>query len=227
MSEFRWFFPPRSSSDFPPKWDSGIMKMWMGLSDSIAQPKANGTNIMLVVDRPKRLMEFWTRHKIDPLTGKDSPHGIPKQSDYVPPKPIADQVFDMSPQSLAVYNVELLHSKTTMVKNTLYFFDLLVWEGQHLIGVEYKERFGIVQGLLGERFIPLTLPRIDNQIYIANNIAPSEWALWWDMIRPCPYMEGLVLKREGAVSRLTYGSKMKNNDGFIARVRKPTKNMRY
>lgn len=227
MTEFRWFYPPRSSSDFPPKWDSGVMHAWMKMSDAVAQPKANGSNAMIVVDRAKRLIEFWSRHKIDPLTGKDSPSGNPKMLDYVAPRWMIDQVFDMSPQRLTVYNAELLHTKVTVTKNSLYFFDTLVWDGEHLIGVEYKERLAILQILLRERFIPLTAPRIDNQIYVANPILPSEWPLWWDKIRPCPYLEGLVLKRTGAVSRLAFGDRAQNNGGFLARVRKPTKNARY
>lgn len=225
----QWFYPPRGEMRVPYKPESPIIKMWKGFSDAVAQFKQNGTNCQLKVFPDHSTIELWSRHKIDARTGKSSPSGEPSQiKNYVLTGKMREEVLDMTPKGVwTVYNCELMHSKTTTVKNTLYFFDVLVWQGQHLISVEYADRYRIIEGLLKNRYFPIDLPEIDGKLYIAENISPSAWDKAWSEAVKSPYCEGLVLKRMGAVSRLQYGDREKNNSGFLCRVRKPQKNFRF
>lgn len=224
-----WFYPPRGQMRVPYKAESPIIKMWKGFSDSLAQFKQNGTNCQLKVFPDHSTIELWSRHKLDPITNKPSGTGEPAQiKNYTLTKAMREEVLDMTPRGVwTVYNCELMHSKTTAIKNTLYFFDTLVWQGQHLIGVEYAERYQLIADLLGDRFFPLDAPEIDGRLYIAENISPNRWDSAWSQAVQSPYCEGLVLKRIGAVSRLQYGDRGKNNCGFLCRVRKPQKNFGF
>lgn len=225
--DFRWFYPPRGDVAIPYKINSAVIKMWKRYPDAVAQFKMNGTNDQLVV-YPDGKIEHWPRHKYTPGTRKPNANGVPYKMDYVLPNAMRDEILDLTPRgSFTIYNAELLHSKTTMVKNTLYFFDVLVWEGQHLLGVDYNDRYGILSQLFGARYFPLDLPSIDGRIFVAENLKPSEWDDAWRRLQPSPYTEGLVLKRYGPDSRLQVGSSEKNNGGFICRCRKPTKNFLY
>ncbi len=225
-TEHKFFYPPRSDSVIPYK-DTPILRMWKGFSDSIAQFKLNGTNDQLTI-YPDGKIEHWGRHKYKPGTRIPDPNGVPDKMDYVLPREMRDQILDLTPRGkFSIFNVELLHSKTTMVKNTLYFFDTLVWNSEHLLGVEYKERYDIIHGILGDAYFPLDLPKIDGKIYIAENIQPSEWDDAWECAKRSAYCEGLVFKRTGAVSRLQHGNAEKNNGNFMCRSRKGTKNYRH
>lgn len=200
--------------------------MWKGFSDVVGQFKYKGTNDQLTVF-PDQRIEHWSRHRLN-AEGKEDPKGKPKRLDYTLPAAMRDEILAFTPKgTFTIYNVELLHAKTTMVKNTVYFFDVLVYDGQHLLGVEYAERYNILAQKLGGRHMPNGQPRIDGLICMAENMAPSRWDAAYHESLGTPYCEGLFFKRTGASSRLTLGDRAKNNEGFSARARKPDKNFRY
>ena len=121
----------------------------------------------------------------------------------------------------------MMHSRTTQVKDVLYFFDVLVWKGMHLLGVSYKDRHSINVEIFGKRNFDLDSATIKGKIYVAENMAANLWDAAWAKAQSCKFCEGLVLKRTGAVSVLTNGDRLLNNGGFLCRIRKPTKNARY
>jgi hypothetical protein len=226
FNNFVWSYPPRGDTRIPYK-DTGVIRMWKRYDDAIAQYKMNGTNDQVVVF-PDGKIEHWPRHKYLPGTRKPDANGVPYKMDYELPKHMREEILDLTPRGkFTIYNAELLHHKTTMVKNTLYFFDVLVWDGQHLLEVEYRERYAILPRLFGSRNFSLDLPKVDGKIFVAENLKPSEWDDAWKRLQPSPYTEGLVLKRLGAVSRLQRGDREKNNGGFLCRCRKANKNLLY
>lgn len=227
VTSFRWFYPPRTGTRVPYKPDSFVLKMWKGFPDAVAQWKMNGTNDSLWI-YPDGKMEHWIRHKYDD-NGKECSTGQPQQvKNFTLIKPLHDMILDLVPRGVfTMFNVELMHFKTTMVKNTLYFFDTLIWESQHLTGVPYKDRHGILLATFGQRRMPLDYSSIDGKLFVADNMPPVEWDSAWEKAKPCPYCEGLVLKRLGDASRLVRGDTMVNNAGALLRIRKPTKNARY
>jgi hypothetical protein len=225
-TEHRWFYPPRSKSEIPYK-DSAVLRMWKRFSDAVGQFKMNGTNDQLVVF-PDGKIEHWGRHKYTPGTRKPDPNGVPDKMDYVLPPALKKEILSFTPKGFfTIYNVELMHAKTTMVKNTLYFFDVLVWKSQHLVGVPYGERYGIIHGCLGDRWMPLHETRIDNGLFIAQNLPPSAWDRAWQDAQTSPYTEGLFYKRTGASSILQVALSERNNGDCMCRSRKGTKNARF
>ncbi len=219
-----WFYPPRTASSIPYK-DSPVLRMWKRYADAIAQLKGDGTNTQIKVFPDHDRIELWGRQKLDEQD-KASRTGEPRQiKNYTLTDEARREVLAMTPKgSFAIYNVELMHFKTTMVKNVLYFFDVLVWEGMHLLGVEYRERYKIISDRLGKRYLPIGLPKLDGGLFIAENIPMERWDETWKALTPSPYIEGLILKRMGSNSRLQYGNDQNNNGGFLCRVRKPKKN---
>jgi len=187
----------------------------------------NGVNTQLKVF-PDQTIELWTRHKIDEH-GRESSSGTPqKVKNYVLPKALRDEVISLTPSGVfAIYNVELMHAKTQMVKNVLYFFDVLVWKSQHLIGMTYGERHKLLQNVLGDRPMPIHDAKLSDALYLAGNMAPAKWDSAWQSVKDSPYCEGLVLKRTGSISALQVGLSQVNNGGFMVRIRKPMKNALY
>lgn len=225
-TEHRWFYPPRSDSVIPYK-DCATLRMWKKFDDAVGQYKFNGTNDQMVI-YPDQKIEHWGRHKYTPGTRKPNPNGVPEKMDYELPKALRDEILAFTPKGVfTIYNVELMNAKTTMVKNTLYFFDVLVWESTHLLGTEYGERHKIIADRLLGRFMPMDAQRIENQLYVAENIPASQWDAAWAQAQQTAYCEGLFFKRFGPSSRLTYGNNEKNNGGFMCRSRKGTKNSRF
>lgn len=217
-TEFRWFYPPRSASRIP--YDGNpVLKMWKGYSDARAQYKMNGTNAM-VVCHPNRSIELWSRHK---------EHNIPQKiKNYLLPMEMRHAINAFTPSgTFTIYNAELLHHKTTNVKNTLYFFDTLVYDGQYLTGVNYQDRHKIIWENLQGRTMPLHEQSISDQMYVAHNMPASEWDAAWEQAQPSTYCEGLVLKRLGPTSILQRALRERNNEAFLCRIRKPTKNYQH
>lgn len=221
-----WFYPPRSGNRVPYK-DSPVLRMWKRYSDAVAQWKMNGTNTQLKVF-PDQRIELWQRHRFG-SDRKPSATGTPLQvANYTLPQSVRDEVLSLTPKGVfTIYNVELLHAKTPTVKNTLYFFDVLVWEGQHLLGVTYHDRYRILDKIMGQRPMPLDMQKCDGKLYLADNMPSSKWDAAWEAAKASAYCEGLVLKRLGSVSALQVGSVQQNNGGFMCRIRKAMKNARY
>lgn len=205
-----YFYPPRTESKIPYQ-DSAVMRMWRGYSDSIAQYKLNGNRNVIKVS-PDRRVEFWNRHA--------------EMQKYEIPTPIRDNILAISPVGhWTVWDTELLHTKTKNVKNVVYVFDCLVWESKHLAGKTYGERYNICQERLNGRFFPFT--KVESGVYLAENINVADWDDAWATAKKYDFVEGLVLKRTGAASILTYGGTKVNNSGFMCRCRKYGKNLMF
>jgi len=218
-TKFQFIYPPRCETKIPYEIDSPVLKMWKGFPDAIAQYKLNGNRNVIYVS-PSGDIEFWNRHQ--------------ERQKYIIPDVMAAQIRKFSPLGhWTIWDTELLHTRTKHIKNTLYFYDCLVWESQYLIGQTYSERFSIVQKCLGDRFAPLDSNMFIDNIYIARNIPVSGWDLAaketkiQEMMVGKDFCEGLVFKRTGNISRLAYGYQEVNNGGFMCKTRKPTKNSQF
>jgi hypothetical protein len=212
-TDFRYFCPPRTNVKIP--IGSPVLKAWARLPDAIAQYKLNGSRNMIVID-PQDNIQFWNRH------GE-------QQRNYIVPETLKSQIRAMAyPHGhWNVFDSELMHFKTPEVKNTVYVFDTLVWGSEHLVGENYAARFGLVQPLISD-FFPLDFTKLDGKLFVAKNMRAPEWEPAWKAALKINSVEGLVLKREGPVSRLVDGGQSEyNNDGFMCRIRKPFKNCQF
>lgn len=233
----RWFYPPRPESVVAV--GDMAFKSWAAEPDAVGQLKLNGTRNMIFVS-PEREVRFWTRKRVKDLPSKYQPANTeptdPVEQKYMIPDVMKRKLLAMAPNGhWTVFDTELLHFKTEHIKNTLYFYDVLVWESQHLIDVSYAKRYAIIQQLLGDAFVPLNEARTElqrcaalgqNNFFIAQNFQPDEWVNVWNRIQPYDFVEGLVLKRTAGVSRLELGHSVKNNSSWMCKLRKPHKNFR-
>jgi ATP-dependent DNA ligase len=133
-------------------------------------------------------------------------------------------ILDNTPKgNFTVYNAEVIHQKTRTIKDVLYVFDVLVWDGYNLIGNTYGQRYSIFEKFISQTLEPDRTP-IPGSVMRARNIPANRWNDSWESVQDIDWIEGLVLKRTGGVSVLRYGTSEVNNDGFMLRVRKPSKN---
>jgi hypothetical protein len=94
-----------------------------------------------------------------------------------------------------------------------------------LYGKTYGERYAICENALKESALLFTKP--EQGLYLAHNISVADWDVSWAEAKRYSFCEGLVLKRTGQSSQLTYGASPVNNSGFMCRVRKHGKNMTF
>jgi hypothetical protein len=212
-----FIFPPRTKMKTERGIQSNIVTLWSKMQDVLGQYKLNGQRNLIYV-HPDRRIQMWNR-------GDD---GLPGElQSYTIPENMKQEILDISPAGdWTVWDSELMHFKTTGIKNAVYLYDVLVFGGQPLIGKTYVDRYNLLKKQMGNygRPIPLDEAKITESMYLAQNFAPSEWLGAWEAAKNLPWIEGLVLKRGGFVSRLEPGTQEYNNQGFMCRVRKPHKN---
>lgn len=133
-----------------------------------------------------------------------------------------------------VFDGELLHSKTSGVKDRIVLFDILVLNGLYLTGTTYRDRYDMLTHVLG---CPLDMEtetgrsiarRVNQNLWLAETHQyqdGDEARAIFDELLDMDEIEGLVLKDPGGV--LKPGVSETNNSEWIVRVRKPHKNYRH
>jgi hypothetical protein len=213
-TDFQYLFPPRTEMKIPPG-PGPVRSVWERFSDAIGQFKVNGTRNILYV-YPDGHIECWNRH------GEQQ-----KQYSLTPSMRAQVLALGLPRGVFHVLDGELLHSKTKTVKDVLYMFDILVYNGEYLLGDTYGQRYQLLHDLLtpaGIKFFPLDFHPEIGHMYLAENYPASSWDWMWRTAQPVDYCEGMVLKRTGIISGLATGYREINNSGFMLRVRKGTKN---
>jgi len=126
---FTFLYPPRPESAILPSLiPSYEDRGWVG------NYKLNGTCSLIGVG-PDGAIHNLTRH--------NTKHKMWKPSDRT--KVLARSC----PRDFwTLFVAELLNDKTPNIKDTLYIFDILVWESKQLIGTTYQERTTFLQNLL-------------------------------------------------------------------------------
>lgn len=219
----KWFYPPRTRNTCPYK-PGPLLNMWRKFPDVMAQEKWNGDRNEIIIS-PTRQVQMWTRTPDD--------DGHPVRQKYDIPEPMRQKVLALAPEGFwTVFDTELVHKRVADgPKNTLYFYDVLVWKDQHLIDSTYLERWNILHGLMGDAYATIEGSDAeavkalgDNNLYLARNIPPAEWDSAWEKVQRYTFLEGFVLKRGNG--RLEISGREHNNSGWMLRMRKGTLNYR-
>jgi len=237
MFDAKSLYPPRTKmktpfyapfSPFRSKL-APIVEVWQKYPDVIAQYKLDGNRNVIHVT-PDRKITMWNRG--------DGQH-TPEIQKYAVPDTMREEILAISPEGhYTVWDTELMHFKTTGIKNTLYFYDVLVWHSEQLLGKTYAERYKILQqevacfkgcGDEGRYLVPdadyLNKSASEGKhIWLAMSEKSDRWEDAWNFAKGKPWIEGLVLKQTGYLSKLQPGTQEINNNGFMCRVRKPKKN---
>jgi len=126
-------YPPRPDGSTPPEDMIKYPGWW-------AQRKFNGTRTLVLVD-PDGTIHLRNRHQ--------EPHRA-YQMTYAMDAAWADlrERGKLDNGLWQVFDAELLHSKTTGVKDRMVLFDALVLDGRYLTGTTYQERYERLRALL-------------------------------------------------------------------------------
>jgi len=123
---------------------------------------------------------------------------------------------------------ELLHSKGVGVRDTVYLFDLLVDDGEYLVGQTYRERYLRLRKLCGKpELVSETHGLIREGIWLAFNRTRG-FAKWFAEIGAAPgspMIEGLVFKSPD--SKLKLCGRPKANSVGQHKCRRPTANLSF
>ncbi len=206
-------YPPRPKTSIPPAKIGGYeKKCW------VAQRKFNGTRTVIYQTGE-------TGADISMLTRHRTPH---KQ--YMLTKDMRTALESLGVGPLAVLDGELMHNKTRGLKNTIVLFDILVLDGEYLIGSTYAERYSLLWKALGG---PKTFEQVTGHslaLHVVGNVWLAENFMTdlTDRFNDCinlDEIEGLVIKNPGGT--LDWGTQEANNGSWQVRCRKPHKNYRW
>jgi hypothetical protein len=212
FDRYRYLSPPRPETKIMPETlDSGIYRNW------ICQVKKNGTCSVIYVP-PKGEPFAKTRHE------KDPEHKVWAFSERS-----AGSFIGARTKGWSVYVAELMHSKGNGIRDTNYIHDVLVYDGEYLIGKTYEERHTLLlkafrvtskyHGIPG----PVSHVEVDDNTWIARNfrcepktICEKGFSKLFGMLGKED--EGVVLKNPKGVL-LT-----RNNDSWQIKSRRPHDN---
>jgi len=119
-----------------------------------------------------------------------------------------------------VFVAELMHNKGPLIKDMLYVFDVLVYQGCQLIGQTFAARQALLEQIIPGNETELWYEH-SRQIVRARNHTGNSRELY-QRISEIPYVEGLVLKDPNAALGLC--NRKDNNTGWQVKCRKTTKN---
>ena len=169
---FMYLTPPRAEDRIAPALLSFYEKQgWL------AQIKKNGTNSVIFVSPEKK------------LTAMNRHGDVHRQWSFT--KNSAEPFLCLPGKGWWVVNAELLHAKTPNIKDTNYIHDVLVADGEWMIGEEYSKRYKILEEVFkgapdGDHLT------INANTWLASNIS-DKFRSTFDSLKKIED-EGLVLK---------------------------------
>jgi hypothetical protein len=205
---FRYLYPPRPETKIAPT-DLGVIEKqgWIG------QAKMNGTLCTIYVSNDGSV-----------AMGR---HGPDHVLDWQPGAPWQDFTNTLEGSGWYVFVGELLHSKGVGVRDTIVLFDLLVEDGDYLVGKSYGVRLARLTQLLNiygqPRRLELTHREYNEGVWLIESRARA-FREWFDA--PAPAMvEGLVFKQCDA--KLQLCSRATANKNWQVKCRKPKANVSF
>jgi hypothetical protein len=208
-TSFRYIFPPRPKNPIPNTelsfWDNGSL---------IAQPKLNGSNCLIFTNGVKHIAMNRHNGRLTNFQLKD------------------DEIKELYKGNggWTVLNGEYLN-KNKMDENRkafnhkLVIFDILVSDGDYLVGKTFEERISLLDEMFGQDECEKSyLYGISENVYRVKSYE-NQFNMLYDTLTPIDLIEGLVLKRKTA--RLEMGTSELNNVKSQIKCRKETKNYKY
>lgn len=206
FDEFRYLWPPRPETAVP----SNLLGFYENLG-WVAQVKKNGTCNVIAVS-PEGEIIAMNRHQ--------EPHKL-----WAPTEASSAAFTNLPGNGWFVFVAELLHSKVAGgPRDTNYVFDLLVADGEYLVGKTFAERATMLDAIFPETIGETTSHRV---------ITPNTWVA---RIHKGPFLplfegltaaedEGIVLKNPNA--ELEYCFKQSSNNGWQVKNRRQHKNYNH
>lgn len=208
-NKFRYIFPPRPKNAIPVDeldfWDNNTL---------LSQPKLNGSNSLIFTNGEKVIV--MNRHN-QILTN------VRVTTDEI------KSIYKGNGEWM-VLNAEYMNKSQNdetgrPFNHKFVIFDILVLEGNYLVGTTFEQRVAILNDLYGQVDCEKEhLYGISENIYRVKSYNGGFLDLYNDLIKIDMY-EGLVMKRKNA--KLELGTNEMNNVRSQLKCRKPTKNYAY
>lgn len=213
---YTYLWPPRPEKAIPDN-----MLHFYEKRNWVAQMKKNGTCTVLFVSPEKEIM-CKTRHNAD--------HKMWKPEDSK-----AISFFKNLPgEGWYVFVVEVLHNKTALVKDTIYIFDIMVDDGELLVGQTFTERQDALKTMFNIIDDDNVVSLSDNSHYVLTSnvwLAKTITTGFAQVMRianqqkpetGAPVDEGMVLKNPNA--KLEMPGRQKSNSKWQVKCRIAHKN---
>lgn len=207
---WKYLFPPRPSVAILPQQMASFQERgW------VVQKKKNGTCAVIGLG-PNGETEVWNRHQ-----------ELVKR--WSMPRELRTILHAAGGPGWRVIVGELLHNKVSRenggVKDTLYLFDVLVWRGEYLLGMEYRDRLNLLYADVNLPPVRGVTPgshlEIHPNLWLTVNLEGSA-AKRFEEIQPGGIDEGLVLKNP--LAKLEECSIGSANSRYSVKCRYGTKN---
>lgn len=208
-SNYRYIYPPRPKNAIPSSdlnsYDNGTMS---------AQPKLDGSNCLIFTDG--KIVKVMNRHS-QPLTRFDIP---------------TEEILSLykGTGGWTVLNGEYMNKSKRDENNEVFnhkliIFDILVSDGDYLIGKTFGQRIAILDEMFGNSESEKEyLHAVSQNVYRVKTYT-SRFLDTFERLTRIDMVEGLVMKRTNA--RLEIGNTELNNVNSQLKCRKPTKNYKY
>lgn len=208
FEKYRYLWPPRPSNN------KAIMVPAIAHFEKqgwVAQVKKEGTCSVLAVT-PERTIKAMNRHEEE--------HKL-----WSPTAASTKAFLDLPGDGWYVFVAELLHSKVAGgPKDTNYLFDILVADGNYLVGKTFAER----QAILSDLF-----PHAIDETFSHRVITPNTWVAklhtngFQELFRglTAPEDEGVVIKNPNAPLEMC--SRESSNNGWQVKCRRAKKRIGF
>lgn len=207
--EYRYLYPPRPDTAVPP----GMLGFYQKRNWHF-QVKKNGTCNVIAVSGKK--FECRQRH------GAENVHKA-----WTPDAQYLKPFLTLLGKGWYVFAAELLHSKTTDIKNKNYIFDIMVCNGEYLVGSTFAERQKILYELFSSKLKEEHYSHwnLDEHVWLAKTFGPEHnMKDFYDSLENIED-EGLVIKNP--TGRLELCTKEKSNGSWMVKCRKEHKNFSF
>lgn len=212
FDDWQYLWPPRPDKAIPRS-----LLSYYGKRNWIAQVKLNGTCNVVAIS-PTGKITAKSRHK--DIANGDHRMWAPSAK--------TEATFKNLPRpnkGWYVFVAELMHSKVEGLRDTNYIHDILVADGEYLVGKTFEERQAILRDLfpdIDESKSTVAYHIIDGNTWLARNHVGVDFSELYTSVIPDIRYEGLVMKNPAA--KLAICSRQKSNTDWQVKCRRPHKN---
>ena len=208
--KFLYLWPPRPQTTIKP--GSKHFEAMKKRAGYCGQLKLNGQRSPIYID-PDMNVALWNRHG-----GRHLNYNVPAW--------LVEQV-QASVKHTGMWLVidgELLHAKDKSIKNTLYWWDVLVFEGCYLIGTTYEHRHEMLREIVDVKEDDGGIAKVTDNIWLADIFSPDKYDEMWKRTQTS-WVEGFVFKKLDA--KLQPCVRQKNNESWQLRCRRKSNSYRF
>ena len=233
----QYIFPPRATQSIPREDTDFLADIGF-----LAQLKYNDSRCIIKYCE-NGTTELWNRH-------------AERFRTYNPPDTLTEQlqelrkILGLSESKISMIDGGLLDQKHQLIDDVIVVWDILVRDGEHLLGTTYQERYDFLRGktngfwthdvpTLGSIEFGLQLTQ---DLFVPESYSSNKWDQLWDLVEKVnkpytqgkptdpnykisPVLEGLLFKDTTGV--LEMGYKEKNNGDWQFRSRVHTRRHRF